>query len=389
MTRRIVAIFIILTGATIAWSILGGTLVVRSAASDDAQTQQIGTLWGPVQSQCAPEFSSISKDLTQPLPIDSSRISVVLDLEPRRKGLLWYDTYRVGFSGAYRVVNATRVKWLTLRMNLPADGAVYDDLSVMVNGRPVASSTAGSVIRTAFLVPPGGASEITVAYRSQGVGKWSYHFGQGTNEVRNFALDMQTNFRAIDFPSDTLSPTSERQSPTGWDLAWRYNSLVTGNGIGLALPEPMQPGPLAERITFWAPLSLLFYFFVIFILTAIRRIDLHPMNYFFLAAAFFAFHLLFAYTVDRMSIGLAFAICSVVSMFLTVTYLRLVVGLRFAAVEAALAQFFYLILFSLALFNEGFSGLAITIGSILTLFVTMQLTARINWEAVDFGRPKA
>jgi hypothetical protein len=46
-------------------------------------------------------------------------------------------------------------------------------------------------------------------------------------------------------------------------------------------------------------------------------------------------------------------------------------------------------LFSLALFNEGFSGLAITIGSILTLFVTMQLTARIDWEAVDFGRAKA
>jgi inner membrane protein involved in colicin E2 resistance len=157
----------------------------------------------------------------------------------------------------------------------------------------------------------------------------------------------------------------------------------------MVLPEPLQPGPLAQRITFWAPLSLLFYFFVLFILTTIRRINLHPMNYFFLAAAFFAFHLLFAYTVDRVSIGLAFAICSVVSMSLTVSYLRLVVGLRFAAVEAALAQFFYLILFSLALFNEGFSGLAITIGSILTLFVTMQLTARIDWEAVDFGRAKA
>ena len=146
------------------------------------------------------------------------------------------------------------------------------------------------------------------------------------------------------------------------------------------MPEHLQPGPLAQRITFWAPLSLLFYFFVIFIITTIRRIELHPMNYFFLAAAFFSFHLLFAYTVDRLPIGTAFAICSIVSMFLTITYLRLVVGLRFAAVEAGLAQVFYLILFSLALFNEGTSGLAITIGAIITLFLTMQLTARINWS---------
>jgi len=119
---------------------------------------------------------------------------------------------------------------------------------------------------------------------------------------------------------------------------------------------------------------------VMLVLAQLRRIDLHPVNYFFLAAAFFSFHLLFAYLVDRISIPIAFAICSIVSMFLTISYLRLVVGLRFAAVEAALAQFFYLILFSLALFNEGSSGLSITIGAILTLFVTMQATGRIRWS---------
>lgn len=148
----------------------------------------------------------------------------------------------------------------------------------------------------------------------------------------------------------------------------------------MLFPERLQPGPLAQRITFWAPLSLLFYFFVLFIITIIRRIDLHPMNFFFLAASFFSFHLLFAYTVDRIDVWVAFLLCSVVSMALTVSYLHVVVGLRFAAVEAGLAQVFYLILFSLALFNEGYSGLAITIGSIITLFVTMQLTARINWS---------
>jgi hypothetical protein len=88
-----------------------------------------------------------------------------------------------------------------------------------------------------------------------------------------------------------------------------------------------------------------FYFFVLVIVTTLRKIELHTVNYFFLAAAFFAFHLLFAYTVDRMEIWQAFALASAVLMFLTVSYLRLVAGLRFAAVEAALAQFFYLILF--------------------------------------------
>jgi hypothetical protein len=69
-----------------------------------------------------------------------------------------------------------------------------------------------------------------------------------------------------------------------------------------------------------------------------------------------------------------------------ISYLRLVVGMRFAAVEAGLAQLIYLVLFSYAFFWKGFTGLAITIGSILTLFLVMQMTGRIRW-AEKFARP--
>jgi hypothetical protein len=86
-----------------------------------------------------------------------------------------------------------------------------------------------------------------------------------------------------------------------------------------------------------------------------------------------------AYLVDHISIHWAFVICSAVSVFLVVSYLRLVVGIRFAAVEAGLAQLIYLVLFSYAFFFKGFTGLAVTIGSIITLFVVMQMTGRIKW----------
>ena len=48
--------------------------------------------------------------------------------------------------------------------------------------------------------------------------------------------------------------------------------------------------------------------------------------------------------------------------------------------EAAAAQFIYLVLFSSAFFFKGFTGLAITIGAIVTLFVVMQATGRIKWS---------
>jgi hypothetical protein len=69
-----------------------------------------------------------------------------------------------------------------------------------------------------------------------------------------------------------------------------------------------------------------------------------------------------------------------VSVFLVVSYLRLVVGTQFAIREAALAQVIYLVLFSYAFFFKGLTGLSITIGAILTLFVVMQMTGRIQWS---------
>jgi energy-converting hydrogenase Eha subunit G len=49
-------------------------------------------------------------------------------------------------------------------------------------------------------------------------------------------------------------------------------------------------------------------------------------------------------------------------------------------VDAGLTQLIYLVLFSYAFFFEGFTGLAVTIGAILTLFVVMQMTGRLKWE---------
>jgi len=63
------------------------------------------------------------------------------------------------------------------------------------------------------------------------------------------------------------------------------------------------------------------------------------------------------------------------------------VNLRFAVVEAGLSQLIYLVLFSYAFFFEGFTGLAITIGAILTLFVVMQMTGRIQWTDKFARRP--
>ena len=56
--------------------------------------------------------------------------------------------------------------------------------------------------------------------------------------------------------------------------------------------------------------------------------------------------------------------------------------------QAVIAQAIYLVAFSYAFFFEGFTGLSVTIGAIVTLFVLMQMTARVRWADV-FDRREA
>src|SRR5439155_4923243 len=104
----------------------------------------------------------------------------------------------------------------------------------------------------------------------------------------------------------------KHETSDGWNLTWAYSDLVSGFQISMTMPEKLQPGPLAGEISYFAPVSLFFFFFLIFIITTLRNIDLHPLTYFFLAAAFFAFHLLLAYLVDHISIHAAMIVSSVV-----------------------------------------------------------------------------
>jgi hypothetical protein len=402
VTSRIIALIFIFTCTAIAWAILGSTIFSRTYKADPALKEKVQSSWGSPQKQLPPEASYVrpvsnktitiengkeiekitKTDVRESLPLDSSAIDVSLDLEHRQKGLLWYNTYKSAFSGTYVFRNdsgdpvAARLVW-----RFPAEKAIYDDLVLSVDGRPAKFQSYKSVVEGFADLPAGGTVTFKVSYRSQGLDDWQYTLGKDVSQVRDFSLRMKTNFADIDFPDNTLSPTNRRRTDNGWELAWRYTSLVSGYDIAMAMPSKLQPGPLAGEISYFAPVSLFFFFFVMFIISTLRKVDLHPMNYFFLAAAFFAFHLLLAYLVDHVSIHVAFVICSVVSIGLVVSYLRLVVGVQFAVREAGLAQFIYLVLFSYAFFFKGFTGLAVTIGGIVTLFVVMQITGRLNWSS--------
>jgi Inner membrane protein CreD len=407
---RLFAIAFILACVSVAWATLGGSVVARTGESDAHLAREVAQLWGGKHEQAAPDVKilrprSVVEDVKDhdprgaevthqvtrtvvneiAVPLASSRIQVAMDLDQRRKGLLWYNTYSLDFSARYTIRNPDDVERRALvHLGFPSADAIYDGFVFRVNGRegsPAGDLGQGVTLTTSL--PPGGEAVVDVAYRTRGLGDWTYAFGAagGVGRVRDFSLVMKTDFRNIDFPVGTLSPVKRAADGKGYRLDWTFESLVTGQKIGMAPPNRLNPGPLAARIIFFAPVPLLFFVTVMVILGVLRGNSLHPMNYFFLAAAFFAFHLLLAYLADQVSIHAAFALAAASSVFLVSSYLRLVGGWRMA-LEAGAAQVVFLVLFSYAFFFEGITGLTVAVGSVATLFVLMQATGRVDWETV-------
>src|SRR5215472_5736987 len=132
MGGRIPALFLIFALAALGWAILSGVLIERTSQSGADAQAQLGSLWGPSQTQTAPQFTSGKGKGAIDLPIDASAITVALQLDQRRKGLLWFSTYKVAFDGTYRVVNHGIGNGVTFAFPFPADNAVYDGVQVLV-----------------------------------------------------------------------------------------------------------------------------------------------------------------------------------------------------------------------------------------------------------------
>lgn len=82
----------------------------------------------------------------------------------------------------------------------------------------------------------------------------------------------------------------------GWVLTWNYPDVLAVPSIGMDMPKLLNAGPVAARIAYFAPVSLVFFITVLLLLVGgLKGVRLHPMHVFFVAAGFCAFYLLFAW----------------------------------------------------------------------------------------------
>lgn len=379
---HLIAIAVIFVCTSIAWWLLGGVIMHRTNHVSYQTGDSVSGRWGPPLLQKHPvaryTSSSGGKVTLQPAKSD---VKVQLAYQPVKMGLLWHRTYGVQFEGAYTFTNTTAItQTLDIDIELPSGNTLLDKINFTLGTgekarRSVAAPEQG-VITDSVQLAPGESIPVTVSYECRGMDQWRYAFAD-SSRIRDFTLTMNTDFSDVNFPIS--SPTDRKPTEKGMQLIWKYEDAISAPGIGMEMPRELNAGPVASRISFYAPLSLLLFFMVIIITVISRGVSLHPVNYFFLAAGFFAFPLLFSYMLDVVPVHLSFVIAALASLLLVCGYLRAAAG-EFIFRVAVVAQTAYMVLFSYSFFFKGLTGLTLTVGGIVTLGVLMALTAKVDWS---------
>jgi hypothetical protein len=401
-TKRILAVFFIFLGTLVAWMILGAVTHDRTDSSSYILKNEVVSLYGgdlQIESpRCYRLVEKIEevweedhyvehlKMVPQDMEVLKSHIDMDISLDRRKRGNLWFPTFQAHFTGEYLFKVDKSMEDYYLFSTLASADSIYRSINLDVNGVPQ-EDLLPLIRREAFSVTPdeNGYVAFNISYDASGLENIYYYISSdydAISQLNDFKLTMHTDFTDFDFPSSMMSPGKVEETDKGFDLIWDMDNAITGKDVGLVIPNKLNPGEIVTRVTFFAPIPLLFFFAVLLIVTAIMKCSFHPMHYFFLAATFFSFHLIYSYFSDHLSLYLTFGIASTVSLLLTVSYLRLFAPPKVAYFIAPGIQLVYLILFSWSFFFDGITGMILTVCSVLTLFVLMQMTGKTDWESL-------
>ena len=388
--KRIVAIGCIFLLACGGWWLLGTATSFRSLKLNRQLGAMVKDLYGAKLVQQAPTFAVEIPGINQFRWLMPSRNEIVVALQTdyRKKGLIWYPTYLCSFDGSYTITNSDEVaQKVRLHFDFPAKGGTYDNFSIAVDQQPLmvpinTTEGVGEIIELA----PGESKMFRIRYDTRGIREWRYQMDSHVGRVQNLNLVVHTNFHQFDYPAGGWSATTAGEAEDGLTLTWNTTDLITTQDVGVIIPEKLNPGPLTSRITFFAPVCLLFFFILVATINILYRINIHPMHYLFVAAGFFAFHLLLAYLVGVLNIHVSFMISAAISVVLVTSYLSASLRGEFPRKVAVGGQLFFLVLFSYSFFLKGITGLMVAIGSVVTLAILMRVTAHVDWDNV-FSKP--
>jgi hypothetical protein len=205
-----------------------------------------------------------------PVALELADVNVDFSFGDTGAGRSYYSAL---FSGKYKFKNPNP-KPTTLRFSfpLPEQSGTLSDFEFKFAGEVVPQPDLSSGYTVEREVAANAEIEVSIKYKNQGAGTWTYDFGLRREPIKNFKLTVNT-LRAIKFLRGSLYPNERGLS----SLTWNLKNVVTSQGVVLSFPERSLRETLTKVFSF-APLALLLVSTWTFAWAWRRQLRLEPVQ---------------------------------------------------------------------------------------------------------------
>lgn len=372
----------------------------RHSESYSRSLKSVSEIWGGEIEQAPPEFSYEGYTTEQyedkntgqmqfrrrlvatDMGFESQKLSVKIEPSIRTKGLLKFPGYMLRFTGEYEIKNLhTSRKKVYFRFALPSGAGNITDIAVTMDGAAyTGDASLADGIDWQSEMNPGEKRAFTIGYSAQGTGMFSYALGQRQMQIRRLDVELSTAFSDTVIPDGAMVPTKQDTDGTTTRVLWKGENLVTGQNIAMKFDIPGNYGKIVSKLFFYAPLAIFLFLGFLIVMTAARRIQLHPMNHVFIITGFFIFYLLGSYLISYLHIVAAVFASLCVSTGIMAYYCRLSGKDRTLLYVVAAGAGIFQWIFSTAFFFPEHTGFLITVASIVAFVGLMRATAGVDWE---------
>jgi len=378
-------IWLVFLPLLIGWLVLAERLEKRTHKAMYKQLNSVKQIWGGNLAQPMPsmryklfgsDVSTLSKG-----KIDSSDISVIVKVDYRKKGLVYYTGYNAEFVGKYIIQNPEKENiYLSFIFPYPTQQGegVLQNVKLLVNGKEDIEDTEyqPNLALWTGLLGPSKTLEMRVQYDGRGLNQFEYGFEPG-KQINHFTLKVDVQgAKNLDYAESTMPPTESPQETTqGKILVWKLDKALTQLNIGVILPDKLNVEKQLFIMMYRAPA-----FFLLFLisLAIIFRLVGESLNFIPIAitsVAYFLFYPLFAYLVIYLGVIFAFIISFGSIGLLIFNYIRILYGAKMA-LSIVTAYVFYLGITSLAVLLPTYTGLILTIEGVVLMGVIMQVLSQ-------------
>lgn len=378
-------VWLILLPLSVGWLGLADRLHTRTQKALYTQLDSVKQIWGGNLAQPMPSirykrFGSDVPSLNKG-EVSASDIAVILDLDYRKKGLVYYTGYNAQFLGKYTLRNPENEKiylsFIFPYPTTPGEG-MLQNVKLLVGGQEDIEDTEyqPNLALWTGVLEPAQTLDITVSYNGRGLDQFEYGF-ESNKQVNHFQMKIDVRgAKELDYAESTMPPTEPiQENLTGKILLWKLDRTLTQFNIGVILPDKLDIEQQLSIMAWRAP----FFFFLFFIsVIALLRLVKEPLNLLqmgIISVAYFLFYPLFAYLIMYLDLYYAFALSFGILGLLIFNYTRTLYGAKLAF-AVLVAYTFYLGVTSIAALLPTYTGVILTVEGVILIGIVMQVLSR-------------